>query len=998
MIRFLIYRPVSVFVVYLALIILAIIGISYLPVSLLPDIDIPHITILVEGENRSIEEIERLALAPIRQKLAQVDGLKDIQSIASFESGIVELEFEYGKNIDHAFLEVNEKVDRVINILPEGMPRPRVIKAKTGDLPVYFLSLSYKLNSSEQDFASLSEFAEQVVRRRLEQLPEIAVVDIHGLTDLEIAILPDENKMQNLGLTQVDLQKALEAQNLTFGSLIFKERNYQFLLRLGKPLSSIKDIREVPLLINKRIFRLAELAEVKIVEQAQRGWFTRNGRRAISLAIIKSEKAKIEELKEQLDVVIQQLLAEQELLQIEWSRDHTYMLRFAINNLRQNLLWGCFFAIGIVFFFYRNWRIPILIGLSVPLSILLSLLFFWGCGLSVNIISLSGIILGLGLMIDNGIIVLDNVAQKQLEGDLLEDACIKGTNEMIRPLLSSMLTTCSVFLPMIFLSGITGALFYDQALAISIGLLVSYIVSISFLPVFYFLLFKKQGRQSSRKSILIKLYDKGLHLIFQNPRLFSSAILIFLIGSVFLLQKLSIKRLPNLPQQAFELFIDWNEPITLSTASDRVEELFRNIIKHGIQYDAHLGEDQYLIHRDEGTSISTTKIYVSHGDTLNGNLFKQSLLNNLQAKYPDASWEIQPEKSSFELVFPQSKDDIQINIYTEKQTVEAGELIVQSFQDSLWEVFPDLEFNVPALEKMLLITPLAEQLLLYQVDRSYLYQRLKQFLNNFNVLNIVQFQYEIPVVITSERKSIQRILAEEQIRNKEGQFIPLSYLLELKEIEAWKKIVATGNGVFLPITVNTSHLNEFLDYLKTYDVENSDLRLEIKADYTKNQQLLRELLMVLFVALLMLYFIMTAQFESFLQPLIILMEIPISLAGSICLLYVFGESLNLMAMIGMIVTVGIVINDSIIKIDTINQLKRQGIALKEAIHLGGLKRLNPIIMTSLTTILAILPVFFTNDLGATLQRPLALALIGGLFIGTIISLYFIPLVYYRFYK
>lgn len=999
MIRFLIQHPVSVFVLYIALCLIAIISFKYLPISLLPNIDVPQIKILIEEPNKSPAEIEHQVVAPIRRKMLQVDGIIDIQSVSSFEKGELNLQLEYGKDIDYVFLEVNEKIDQIINNLSSHIERPKVIKKKTEDIPTFFLSVSYKENAKFHDFHLLSQFTDQVVRRRLEQLSEVALADIHGQIKKQIVIIPDENKIASLGITLEDLIKALETQNLIFGSVLFKERNFQYLLRLGQPIQSIEVIRDVPILLNKRLFHLNELAEIKVEERDIRGLYFVNGSQGISLAVIKSKNAKVESLKTQIDVLIKQLENENPQIQIQVIRDNAYLLKYTIYSLRTNLILGCFLAIGLVFLFYRNWRNSLLIGLTVPLSVLISLLFFSIAGMTINMITLSGIILGLGLMIDNGIIVLDNIVQERKAEETVDEACIRGANAMIRPLLTSMLTTCSVFLPLVFFSGVVGALFYDQALSISIGLLLSFIVSITFIPVAYFSLEKKRKHNSIRRSRIDKIYIKGLNAVYKYSFSFGLVTILFLIVNCFLFSRLPLKFMPSIQSKTLELSIDWKEPISFDIATYRIESLLNSVKKDLDSYDIHLGEDQYLIYQNRVSSLSTALIYIKLNKPVSKTLVREKLSNLLEENYSSAYYEFHPETSVFELLFPKRRENIKVEIYSLETSLIDEKQLLKQISNDLIDRFPSIEIASPPFKNSILISPKLEELLLHKINNIDLYQRLKQLFNGLAIFNIRQAESETPIIIGKNNiSSISESLAKEQILTEDGYQIPLKYLVDINNTVSWQQIEASSKGRFLPLYIKTEKVAEVLRYLEHINSQEGKFNFSIRSSYYQNRKLSQELFWLLLTALGLLYFIMIIQFESFIQPLIVLLEIPISLSGSIFVLFLFGESINIMAMIGMVVTAGIVINDSIIKIDTINFLYRSGASLKEAIHLGGIKRLNAIIMTSLTTILSVIPIFFSNDLGSTLQYPLALALSGGLFVGTLMSLYLIPLIYQKIYE
>jgi multidrug efflux pump subunit AcrB len=1003
MIRFLINRPISVFVVYTALALLALLSLTRIPVSLLPDIAIPQMTILVEQANYSAREIENKILKPLRQRILQVDGIESLEGIASHESGLIRLRFAYGRDIDYAFLELNEKIDLSLNSLPEEVQRPRLVKASASELPAFYLSINYKEEQAfgASSFIRLSEFADQIVRRRLEQLESIALVDISGTSSPQIVIEPKEALLKNLGITQTEIQQALEMADLTMGSIKVRERKYQYLVRLGKRLASIQDVKNTALRIGGRVFKLNELATIRLEESPSNGLYFFNNKRGISLAVIKNSSARMEDLEKEVAENLQALEADYPSVHIEKSRDQLFLLNHSLQNLQQSLIIGGFLAIFIVFLFYKNWRVSVIIAIIIPSSLILSLLFFYAFGLSMNIISLAGLILGLGLMIDNGIIVLDNINQFREGGNRLEMACIAGTNEMIRPLLASMLTTCSVFFPLVLLSGISGALFYAQALSVSIGLVISYLVSITLLPVLYFVLeknkaFKAHKRQE--KTILQNLYEVGYRFTFKFPFIII-CLAIALFGMAYWVnQRLTLQQLPDIPRMAFEVYLDWNENIQPEIAQVRIQQLMASFRAKNITYNAHVGQQQYLFNYDPLQKSTVVHLYV-HSETEAYETLQKDLKESIQENYPKASFQFLPERNIFEQLFPTNEAALKAGLLVADKLPESALLNkYQAIATAFKQNFPNGTINRPKMEEQVLLIPKMEQLLFYDITSHQVFQELKRVLGSRELLVLKNFNVSIPLVIKGPKTALQQLMETFKIKSKTGNWIPIRQLVTLKNIETFQHIYFSRNGRYLPLEIDKVAPEKLFTFFKNYEKKHPTERFQLTGTYFKNTALFKELLMVLAVSILLLYFIMAAQFESLLQPFIILIEIPISLSGALLFLYLGGETLNAMAFIGMVVTAGIIINDSIIKIDTINRLRKAGHELQTAIHLGGIKRLNPIIMTSLTSILAVLPFLWGTGLGTSLQKPLALALIGGMLFGTMVSLFFIPLVYSFFYK
>lgn len=462
MVKFLISKPIAVFMAFTAFFILGIVTYYNVPVSLLPDIDVPEITVQVSGNNVSARELENTVVKPLRSRLMQVGELSDIHSQTRDGNASILLKFNYGVDIDLSFIEVNEKIDDAMNYIPNEIDRPMVIKASATDVPILNLNLTLKKTKQDnQDFLDLSVFAENVIKRRIEQLTEVAMVDMTGLMHKQVTIIPDEAILATNNITLSDIESALNNNNIEPTSMMIKDGYYEYNVRFSSVLRTLDDIKSIYIRKNNSIFKLKDLAKLKYTPQKEKGVSLFKDKRSISLSIIKQASANMEDMQAALDSTISSLRRDYPDINIDITEDQTALLDFTISNLRQNLLLAFIFICIISLIFMKDYKSPIIICFSILVSLVISLLFFYLFDVSFNVISLTGLILALGMMIDNSIIVTDNITQYRKKGFSLNDSCINGTNEVIGPMLSSSLTTIAVFLPLIFMSGIAGAIFFD---------------------------------------------------------------------------------------------------------------------------------------------------------------------------------------------------------------------------------------------------------------------------------------------------------------------------------------------------------------------------------------------------------------------------------------------------------------------------------------------------------------------------------------------------------
>lgn len=1020
MIKFLIERPIAVLMAFTACFILGLVTFFTLPVSLLPDIAIPEITVQVSAANTSARELENTVVRPIRQQLIQVSTLKDMSSEARDGTGIIRLNFDYGTDTDLAFIEVNEKIDAAMNYLPKNTNRPKVIKASATDIPVFYLNLTVKNDSAygksdQAAFIELCGFAESVIKRRIEQLPEVAMVDVTGLTVSQLRIVPDKEKLMVLGLSIRDIESALSENNVEPGSMKVRDGYYEYNIKFSTLLRTVEDVENIYIRKEGRIVQMKDFCQISIVPVKEKGVSVSNGKRAVTLAIIKQADENMDNMKASLNGTMDYFKRVYPNIDFSVSRNQTELLDYTISNLQQNLSLGFLFICIVAILFLGDVKSPFIIGLSMVVSIVISFLFFYLCKMSLNIISLSGLILALGMMIDSSIIVTENISQYRERGYSLRRACIAGTSEVITPMLSSSFTTISVFVPLIFMSGIAGAIFYDQAFAVTVGLMVSYFTGIMLLPVLYMLVYRAGIRTRKWKLLSLKFnnpikdhtldrfYDKGVDWVFAHKTISVAFCLISIPLCVFFFFFIDKERMPDIDENELIARIEWNENIHVDENQQRVDQLFRTLKDRTMEQTASIGQQDYLLNREQELSSSEAELYFKTESSAEIAPLQQEVYRLLKQKYPQAVISFSPPETVFEKLFVTGEPDVVAELYARNREKTPEAETLRSLEQELAGKTGVAPTGI-AFENQLNLSIEKEKLLLYRVSYDELYRVLKTAFKDNNVAMLHSFQQYLPICIAEDEKTVNEVLQETLIQTQQdgngvASYIPLRELIKVTPAEDLKSITAGRNGEYIPFSFyEVKNAEALMKEVKEVANASGDWDTGFSGSVFSNRKMLDELVVILFISLLLMYFILAAQFESFLQPLLVLVEIPIDVAFALLLLWLCGHTLNLMSAIGLIVTCGIVINDSILKLDAINELRKAGTPLLEAIHEAGRRRLRPIIMTSLTTIFAMVPLLFSFDMGSELQKPLSIAMIGTMTIGTAVSLFIIPLLYWFIYR
>ncbi|MDR2382913.1 MAG: efflux RND transporter permease subunit [Prevotellaceae bacterium] len=1027
MFKYFIQRPTSVMMVFTAFFIMGIITYMNIPVSLLPDIAIPEITVQISGQNASARELENTVVRSVRQQLMQVSKLRDIRSETRDGNAVIFLTFEYGANTDLAFIEVNEKIDAAMNYLPREFERPRVIKASATDIPVFNLNLTLRSDISFEHtdlskFIELSEFAETVIRRRFEQLSQVAMIDISGMMKRQVIISPDQTLMEISGITLSDIESALNNNNVEPGNMTVRDGYFEYVIRFSSILRTIEDIRNIFIRKNDRVYQLKDFAKVETAPEKEKGMAIYNGKRAIVLSVIKQSEENMSNMQKAMNEEVERFRHDFPEIEFNVTQNQTELLDYTISNLQQNMILAFIFVFLISVIFLKDGRLSLIIGLGLFVSLVISLLFFYLFNISLNVVSLTGLILASGNMIDNSIVVGDNIGQHRSKSPLPE-ACARGTEEIAIPMLSSALTNISVFAPLIFMSGMAGAIFFDQAFSVTVGLLVSYVTGIVFIPVFYkviysfriprlFRRFRKktvstapdnQPENEKKEAFAFRIYDAGINWVFSH-KIFTFTIILLTFPLCFWLFLIIPKeKMPDINQSEALIQIDWNQNIHLQENYIRCLDLSKMLANITEENSALTGQQQFLLNREKEQTSSESEFYVRTKTAQEITALKDKVIEYISNKYPDALVTFEPVGTIFEKIFSTGEADLVVEYYTTNKARDIGANTVRNIERNVEKITGKTPVG-NSFQHQLNLRIDRERLLLYNISYDMIARTLRTAFKENKFATLRSQQQYLPIILGDDEKTVQEIIDEtlievSQNENKTTNKLALSTFVSVTRSEDLKTIVAGKAGEYIPLYYyETDNPEKIIETVSQDNVKDMDWEVDFSGTFFSNKKMINEMIVILFISILLMFFILSSQFENFKQPLIILFEIPIDITFALALLYVTGNSLNLMSAIGLVVTSGIIINDSILKVDVMNQLRKEGYSLMDAIHEAGRRRLKAIIMTSLTSIVCMVPLLFTSDLGSQLEKPLAIATIGGMIMGTPVSLFVVPIVYWWIYR
>jgi len=495
-------------------------------------------------------------------------------------------------------------------------------------------------------------------------------------------------------------------------------------------------------------------------------------------------------------------------------------------------------------------------------------------------------------------------------------------------------------------------------------------------------------------------YEGGMNFFFRYRKSTMITFLAIIVVMIWLFAVMEKERFPAVRQDELVVSVDWNENIDLDENMRRIEKTIVTSSDFILQTNSFIGEQQFLFNRDYDQSYTQSKVYIKAKDYNLRETIEKNIYDFISHNYPGALISIEAQQNIFEKIFTASAVPLvaEVSLMKEKEVPPVD--VMTGVVGKMREQWPGAGISNPPVESKIDLRIDPDRLLLYNVDPMTLYNTLKTSLNK-NVIGDLRQSYElIPIVISDREQQVSDILLSGTVLSKTGESIPIREVVDVQRIHDYKTIKGGMAGEYVPVNVDitTNKPSVLTGEIRNIVTSDPSLSVSFSGSLITGQKLFRELAIILLVALFLLYFILAAQFESLTQPLIVLLEIPIDIAGALLLVILWGGTINIMTMIGLIVMSGVIINDSILKVDTINNLRAEGLGLKEAIYTGGSRRLKPIIMVAMASLVSTAPILFAHGIGSELQRPMALSLIGGMSLGTVVSLFFIPLAYWYIYR
>lgn len=1002
-------KPVTTIMIALCILIFGVVSFSKLPVDLYPDIEVPVAVVMTTYSGAGPQEIETLVTRPIEETLGSVSGISEITSRSSEGQSIVICSFSYGTDMDFASLDMREKVDLIKGYLPSGASNPMIMAVDVDSVPVFMVSLS-----GSKDLASLQSLAEDSIKPRLERIDGVASVSISGGYDNKVEVSLNQNALNGYGLTIEYVSNMLAADNLSLPSGEVKNGGETLTIRTTGKFESLDDIQNalIPLPTGGTI-RLSDIADVSLSHDELSSITRVDGESAVMLSIQKQSGTNTVSVAKVIASELDTIVSEQNDCKITTLFNQADYINMVINTIIQSVLLGALFAVLVLFLFLKNVRSTVIIAISIPASIVVTLTALYAFGITLNLMTLGGLALGVGMMVDNSIVVLENIFRLRQLGHQPYEASLEGSKEVALAITASTLTTVAVFLPIVFVEGITSTMFRELAITVTISLAASLLVSLTLVPIMAWRMLPKNllSAQRGKKRLnpfapldrfgnaLLSLYKKLLSAAMRHRLAAVLLSIAVLVGSSALALTVGVEYFPSSDQGSVSVNISLPNGSELQETDDivtRVTELAEQV------------PEAASVYTTSGSASLTGETTASTG-SVTLNLKPQSertrsadeIASDLRSHMTDiAGAEITVSSAGTMDMGSMTGSAIDVMIKgddLDELSRISGELVEMiSAVPGAVEVSSDYEEGFPEVE----IRILRENASRFGLTAAQIASAVKNMVSGQTATRFTYEDTEIDVIVkaSSDVSDSLSALQNLMIQTPAGAFVPVSLVADVDIVNDPSRIVRDNQVRAISITgdvqgadvgtVNT----EIENRLKAYPFP-TGYKYEIGGESAEIASAFSDLGLALILAIVLVFVVLASQFESILLPFAILLSIPLGLSGGMLALYLTGTPLSVIAFIGLIMLSGIVVNNAIVLIDYINNRRLQGLDRLSAIMEAGPIRIRPVLMTTLTTILGLLPMALGFGEGAELEAPLAITMIGGLLLSTVLTLVVIPVLY-----
>jgi len=1001
-------RPVLATVMNLTLVLFGIVGYSFLAVRDYPAIDPPVISVSTSYTGANADIIESQITEPLEKQVNGIPGIKSITSSSQLGSSQITIEFNLGVDLEAAASDVRDKVGQALRSLPQDIDAPPVV-FKSDANSDFILVLAVQSNT--KSLLELSDYAETVLQQQFQTINNVSAVNIFGQKRYSMRLWLQPDRMSAFNVAFTDIRTALNTENVELPpGKIYGDKTELTIRALGR-LTNEQQFRDLIIREDSLgIVRLSDVASVEIApEQLEQSWKV-NGLNAVGLAIIPQPGANNIEIADEFMKRLETIKkANKSDIEFKVMIDNTDIIRKSLSEVKETLFISFTLVVLVIFFFFRNWLIAIRPLIDIPISLIATFFIMYLFGFSINILTLLGIVLATGLVVDDGIVVTENIFRKLEEGLPIRKAALEGSKEIFFAVISTSLTLAVVFLPVIFLEGFVGRLFREFGVTLAAAVLISAFVSLTITPVLNVYLSAKNihdGWFYKKTEPFFVGLETGYNRLlkgFMKIRWAAWAIVISCFLMIwFIMGQLQSELAPLEDRSSIRFSVTAAE----GTSYPAMQKMVDNMLQF---LNDSVPERDFTIARTSsgyggsGSGVNTSQPRISLVDPSKRKRTQAEIASDLQKKmgrFNDARI-FATQEQTISVGFG-SRGSLPIQFILQNQDLSRLRQIIPKFLDEVRKdkTFANsdvsLKFNKPEIQltvdrMKIKDLGLSTTDVISTIQSAFSGGRLAYFIMN-------GYQYQVIAQVERDKRNTTTDISNLYVRNNSGQSIPLDAVVKLEEssnpptlyhYNRYKAAtisasLADGKTIGDGIKAMQAIADRLLD--ETYQVSLSGP----SRDYAESSS---NIAFAFILALMLIYLVLSAQFESFRDPITIMLTVPLALAGALLSLYLLNQTLNIFSQIGMIMLIGLVTKNGILIVEFANQKRTKGLAKMPAVVEAATQRLRPILMTSLATSLGALPIALSLGAASTSRVPLGIVVVGGLLFSLLLTLFVIPAVY-----
>lgn len=988
-------RPVLATVFVLIIFLLGLIGYTYLGVREYPNIDNPIISVDVSYPGANAEIIENQITEPLEQNINGIPGIRSLTSSSSQGSCRITVEFELSVDLETAANDVRDKVSRAQRYLPRDCDPPTVSKADADANPIIQISIQ----SEKRSLLELSEIAELTVKERLQTIPNVSAVEIWGQNRYSMRLWLDPVKMASYGITPMDVKSAVDKENVELPSGSIEGDNLELSIRTLGLMQTPEEFNNMIIKEdNYNVVRFRDVGTAELGTENYKSIMRRNGVPAVSTVIIPQPGANQIEISDEAMVRLEQLKKDlPEDVKIDVAFDNTKFIRASIAEVEETVYIAFALVVIIIFLFLRDWRVTLVPCVVIPVSLVGAFFVMYVAGFSINVLSMLAVVLAVGLVVDDAIVVTENIYLKIEGGMTPKQAGIEGSKEIFFAVISTTVSVVAVFFPIVFLEGMTGRLFREFSIVIAGAVLISAFVALTFTPMLATKLLKKKDqagwfyrKTDSFFQWLTKAYDNGLQHFLKHKIIILPIIILTLVGIGYLVSAIPSEMAP----------LEDRSQITIRTSGPEgsTYEFNRNYTeKIGVIADSVAPE----------RLISTMRAWTGGGmvnltlpnikDRGRSQMEIASELTKAVRKETEARAFVQQQST-----FGGRRSSMPIQYVLQATNLEKLEEFIPQFMRKVQEspMFQMADVNLKFTKPETRIIIDRDKAAILKVSTRDIGQTLQYALSGqrMGYFYMNGKQYQILGEINRQQRNTPLDLKSIYLKNLGGNMIQMDNLVRLEESVAPPQLYrynrfksATVSAGLSPGVTIGAGLEE-MDRIAKETLDDT-FRTALAGDSKDFSESSSSLIFAFILAILLIFLILAAQFESFKDPFVIMLTVPLAIAGALLFMYIKDITMNIFSQIGIIMLIGLVAKNGILIVEFANQRQEAGMSKLEAIQGAAVQRLRPILMTSFSTVLGLLPLIFASAEGANGRMAMGVAVIGGMMISTLLTIFIVPAMY-----